>query len=544
MKINFLKKDEELIKAFNFFFKDNYKSDAYQNSLNKISNLNLDNFYYWISPIASRNHYQTDTYLNFLKICFLRKYFKENNKRVYQIEVDSLFLKFYLNHVFKQRIKIRLSKNYFVSVTREIFKNLLFTVKEIIVLFLLNPLSKNKIPNLSEKIIVSSYLINSIEDLERYFPMKFTKVKNKEVVFYINFLSRNPLKIKKLHLELEKRNIPFISKYYILSYKDILKEVINIIFTRINYPKTKKVTWDIYTFFKITNFQLSFFRNSLGGALNKVGAEKIAKQNTKINFFNIGENQALDKGLNFGFKKNNSNLNSYFVQSYLPRRLDNFMYPNALEIKGNVISSKVLSPFSFLENKFDDAISFQSIPAFRYSYLWNDISKQTSSKLKIISIFLPNLPDEANRIFKFTLNTIKKIKSYEWQIKLHPTGANNKKFINDINSNASLKQSFETSFDLISKSEIIITGNSGVILDCLFLKKKCLVFSDLNLFPIENLENFHNFSTWSSNEELNSLIENYDSKKKEQNKENSFQNKFELIKPSKDKMNTFLENLF
>ena len=166
------------------------------------------------------------------------------------------------------------------------------------------------------------------------------------------------------------------------------------------------------------------------------------------------------------------------------------MYPNASEIKGKVISSKVLSPFGFLENKFDDAISFQPIPAFRYPYLWNDIPKQTSSKLKIISIFLPNLPDEANRIFKLTLNTINKIKSYEWQIKLHPTGANNKKFINDINSNASLKQSLETSFDLISKSEIIITGNSGVILDCLFLKKRCLVFSDVNLFPIENLGEF------------------------------------------------------
>ena len=80
--------------------------------------------------------------------------------------------------------------------------------------------------------------------------------------------------------------------------------------------------------------------------------------------------------MNFGFTKNNSNLNSYFVQSYLPRRLDNFMYPNALEIKGKVISPKVLSPFNFLEHYFDDDILFQSIPAFRYSYLWNDISKQ------------------------------------------------------------------------------------------------------------------------------------------------------------------------
>ena len=76
------------------------------------------------------------------------------------------------------------------------------------------------------------------------------------------------------------------------------------------------------------------------------------------------------------------------------------------------------------------------------------------------------------------------------------------------------------------------------------MKKKCLVFSDLNLFPIENLENFHNFSTWSSNEELIRLIENFNSNKKEQSKKNSFENKFELIKPSKDKMNSLLENLF
>ena len=76
----------------------------------------------------------------------------------------------------------------------------------------------------------------------------------------------------------------------------------------------------IIILFKISNYQISF-RNSLGDCSKCFVAEKIAKQNSKINFFNIGENQTLDKGLNFELQKYNSNLSSYFVQSYLPRRL-------------------------------------------------------------------------------------------------------------------------------------------------------------------------------------------------------------------------------
>ena len=545
MKIKFLENDEELIKAFNHYFKKHHKHDSYKDFLSEISSLNIDNFYFWISPIASRNHYQTDTYLNFLRICFLRNYLAENNKRdIFQIEVDSLILKIYLKRLFKKRIQIRLSKSYFNNLIKEISKNLFFTFKEIAVLFLLNPFLKIKIPNLNKKIIVSSYLVNSAEELERYLPKKFTKINNKEVVFYINFLSRNPLKIKKLHLELNKKNIPYISKYHILSLKDFFREILNITFSKFKYPKNIKESWNHYSFFKISNYQISFFRNSLGGALNKAAAEKIAKQNSKINFFNIGENQTLDKGLNFGLQKYNSNLNSYFVQSYLPRRLDHFMFPNTLEIAGKVISPKVLSPFNFLEHYFDDDILFKLIPAFRYSYLWNDVSIENSSKLKIISIFLPNSPEEANRIFLNTLDVLNEFKEYEWQVKLHPTGANNKKFIKDINSKGILKLSSESSFDLILKSEIIITGNSGIILDCLFLKKTCLVFSDVNLFPVENLENLNIFSTWSSHNELSHLIEKYKNNEEDLNKKNSYKNTFKLIEPNAENMKLLFEDLF
>ncbi len=545
MKINFLENDEELIKAFNLFFKDHYKCESYQNSLNQISSLNLYNFYFWISPIASRNNYQTDTFLNFLKISFLRNYLEKNNKKkIFKIEVDSLILKIYLNRLFKKKLQIRLSKSYFTQLIKEFSKNLLFALKEIIILFLLNPFSKSKVPNLFKKILVSSYIINSIDDLERYFPEKFTKIKNSEVIFYINFLSRNPLKIKKLHDELKKRNIPFISKYKILSFIDFLREVLNIIFSSFIYPESKKGSWDHYPFFKLSNKQLSFFRNSLGGALNKAAAEKIARLNSKINFFNIGENQTLDKGLNFGLQKHSSNLNSYFIQSYLPRRLDNFMYPNTFEIKGKVISSKVLSPFSFLEHHFIDEVSFKSVPAFRYSYLWNNVSRKNSSELKIISIFLPNSPEEANKIFFKASKIINKFKAYEWQIKLHPTGVNKGKFINEINSNLSLKESLETSFELILKSDIVITGNSGIILDCLYLEKTCLVFSDVNLFPIEVLENFKNFSTWSSKDELSNLINNFKNIKDEINKTNPYENTIQLIKPDTKKMKLLLEDLF
>ena len=51
-----------------------------------------------------------------------------------------------------------------------------------------------------------------------------------------------------------------------------------------------------------------------------------------------------------------------------------------------------------------------------------------------------------------------------------------------------------------------------------FLKKTCLVFSDVNLFPVENLENLNIFSTWSSHNELSHLIEKYKNNEEDLNK--------------------------
>ena len=39
-----LENDEELIKAFNHYFKKNHKNDSYKDFLSKISSLNLNNF--------------------------------------------------------------------------------------------------------------------------------------------------------------------------------------------------------------------------------------------------------------------------------------------------------------------------------------------------------------------------------------------------------------------------------------------------------------------------------------------------------------------
>ena len=102
MKIYFQKDDLEIQEKFNIFFKNHYLNDTYQQHLDEISKLNSNNFYFWISAIASRNHYQTDSYLNFLKIIFLSEIKNEFHKDLH-IKVDSYLLKMFLLKTFQKK---------------------------------------------------------------------------------------------------------------------------------------------------------------------------------------------------------------------------------------------------------------------------------------------------------------------------------------------------------------------------------------------------------------------------------------------------------
>ena len=68
---------------------------------------------------------------------------------------------------------------------------------------------------------------------------------------------------------------------------------------------------------------------------------------------------------------------SHFLQNYLPRRLDFFMFPNKQELIAKVVPPTIFSPFSFISEKIENAFSFKKIPAFKYSNLWEvDDSKK------------------------------------------------------------------------------------------------------------------------------------------------------------------------
>lgn len=541
MKIYFQKDDLKIQEKFNIFFKNYYLNDNYQNYLEEISKLNLNNFYFWTSAIASRNHYQTDSYLNFLKIIFLNEIRKDSHDDLH-IKVDSYLLKIFLTKIFQKKIKVSLEKGYFKDCLKENIKNILFTLKEISTFFLFKLLTKNINYDLNNKLLISSYVLNNTNELDRVIPFESLLESKKEVVFFVNFVSRNPLKIFFLSRDLKKKNINFLSKYSLLTLRGFITEIKNVVFPKITYPiSSKSCEIDSFYFFKLSNQQQSFYRNSLAGALNKAAAEKIGSENTRITFLNIGENQTLDKGLNYGFNKSNSECNSYFLQNYLPRRLDFFMFPNKQELIAKVVPPIIFSPFSFISEKIEKDFSFKKIPAFKYSNLW-EVDDLKNKKEESVSIFLPQSPNESSRIINEVLSVIKEFKNLSWKIKFHPMGVENKKLIKDLKNCQSLEISDKNSNELLKESQLVITGNSGVMVDCVYLKKHCFIFSEINLIPIEFLENYKNFYAWSKSKQLKTLINNYlESNKKI--KKSIKHDEFNLIKPNRKNMSFFLNKL-
>ena len=541
MKIYFQKDDLEIQEKFNIFFKNHYLNDTYQQHLDEISKLNSNNFYFWISAIASRNHYQTDSYLNFLKIIFLSEIKNEFHKDLH-IKVDSYLLKMFLLKTFQKKIKVSLEGGYLKKLLIEDIKNLLFTLKEISAFLLFKLFIKNVNHDLNNKLLISSYLLNDIKELDRVIPSKFLSDSKKEVVFFVNFVSRNPFKIFFLSRDLERKNINYLSRYSLLTFKDFVTEIRNIFFPKIIYPSFRKSSnIDFFYFLRLSNNQKSFYRNSLAGALNKAAAEKIGSENSHIIFLNIGENQTLDKGLNYGFNKSNSKYFSFFLQNYLPRRLDFFMFPNKQELIAKVVPPTIFSPFSFISEKIENAFSFKKIPAFKYSNLW-EVDDSKNKKENFVSIFLPNSPNESSTIIKEVIEVIKEFKNLSWKIKLHPMGVENEKLLKYLQSYEFIEVSYANSNELIKKSKIVITGNSGVMVDCIYQKKQCFIFSEINLIPIEFLENHKNFYAWSKSKELRALINNYlESDKKIDQSYKS--DEFNLVEPNRENMSFFLNEL-
>ena len=76
-----------------------------------------------------------------------------------------------------------------------------------------------------------------------------------------------------------------------------------------------------------------------------------------------------------------------------------------------------------------------------------------------------------------------------------------------------------------------------------FIKKKqCFIFSEINLIPIEFLENHKNFYAWSKSKELRALINNYlESDKKIDQSYKS--DEFNLVEPNRENMSFFLNEL-
>ena len=83
---------------------------------------------------------------------------------------------------------------------------------------------------------------------------------------------------------------------------DFLKEFKELVFFKTKFPEQLFYDGlDYLDLFKISNFQLSYFRSSLGGALNKVSSENLLEREDDLNFFKLSAQASI--GIEYFFGK-------------------------------------------------------------------------------------------------------------------------------------------------------------------------------------------------------------------------------------------------
>ena len=413
----------------------------------------------------------------------------------------------------------------------------MFILREILLIIIFKIISFKKLENSSNKVLINCYLINSINDINRYIPLKVVKENN--YCLFVNFAVTNPLKIIKLYFDLSKKNINFFSKYENLSLMDFLKEFKELVFFKTKFPEQLFYDGlDYLDLFKISNFQLSYFRSSLGGALNKVSSENLLEREDDLNFFNIGENHNLDRGIHYAFNKSVKNKSLYFL-SVPPKKQDRFMFTVESELSAGVTPFDILSSFNLNENDFprDKNLKLHHFPAIRYEHLFK--RKKNNQKpyvSNVLGIFMPYSYEDS----EFILNTIFDLedffKEFILKVKLHPASKSNKKLEKKLAQYAN-ELHIDRSIDLVFESEFIITGNSGIIIDCMFQNKPCFIFSKSG-FPYDFLSTKNSF-IWKDKEELKNMV----SMKVNNLHDKNTENYFEFIYPSSENVRTKIEEI-
>ena len=475
-------------KIIKFNFKKHYLKERH-NFTNWIKLISADyknNIDWWASPPASRNLSYSNLYKHLCILKTISSFKKYRNIKLY-IKVNSINLK---KIIIKNFDKKFVEVEYFEKKDKKLFlvNYIKISIYFVFQFFWLKFLSFFK--NCDYKIIniIDTFVINSKTKEKNYYGKlrNYLKQNLTKTFFIPTIIENNFFKFCKISLSLSSDK-NFLFKEFYTNIDDVFFCILYI-FRKRKFAK-RFVTFQNYDLSGLINDEINHnddlytvFISIYNYRFAKKMSLNLVKINKIVNWF---ENQPIDKGWNFGFRKFYPNLKTIGYQGYISQPEYMNTMPATYEKKFEVIPHQIITvgkSFINSQKEFCDNLNIISGPAFRFNDSFG-LAKKAERNFKIV-IFLEGASEEDDRklVFKF-IEISKKFPKLTFYIKQHPSL---------ILKNLKLPNNFvllKHKFSFIAKRTLIAVayGNTSVTLESLAYGCKLLIPID-NFFDRLNLK--------------------------------------------------------
>jgi len=449
----------------------------YIDFLSNLGKNNGNNIDWWMIEFVSRNTLASDLFYNFCKIVFFKE--KIKNGFVYKkIITDSIGLKIiienYCNIKGHSCNIVYKGKNYFWICIKRIlsyFKSCIHFFLRWVFAWNTRHYQKKIIMDKGITLIDTFVLKNSFKNSiynDRYYGrlLEYLGKDEKKDFYYVPtyYGIRN---YRKLFVNMRTSKQKFLIKEDYLRIKDYYFALLYPFRVRKLMVKMRIFKgFNVYPLIKEEILKNSVSGSSMQGLLNYRFAQRLKKNNIKIRMVvNWFENQTIDHGFNFGFRKYYPEVCLMGYQGFPLSNNRLSLYPTKQELTCKVIPKelKVIGKgYVKLAKKFCPDLKVTVAPALRFDGVWNKWKACPKENKFIILISLPGLMKEAEELIEISLEIAKTIKidNCFFQIKPHPA--------RDIKKiKAKLKEKFTRKFEFVQGDFNLCVERSNILISCI-----------------------------------------------------------------------------